>query len=279
MALMSACSSSPTSDGLGEDELPKDGDLTLADASTDAVPQDMLEKPEAKAEDVPMPTEDKKEETPPVADTSVDNAFKELSQSEPESTPPAVAPVESSHTVSTSGESESYTVQRGDTLMKIAFEQYGDLYKWKDIYDWNRDKISSPNSVAVGTSLKLEKAASPVSIDRNGEKYLIKQGDTLGKISDDIYGTKAKWKKLWENNRQLIKDPNRIFAGFYLYYTISPEEMQDRERLKQQVSPAPLVQNQEPAPAPAPDVAAPGQREPAQSAQAQPGIVEAAPSN
>jgi hypothetical protein len=23
---------------------------------------------------------------------------------------------------------------------------------------------------------------------------------------------------LWENNRQLIKDPNKIYAGFYLYY-------------------------------------------------------------
>ena len=57
-----------------------------------------------------------------------------------------------------------------------------------------------------------------VTIERNGESYLIKRGDTLGVISNDVYGTTRKWKKLWENNRQLIKDPNKIYAGFYLYY-------------------------------------------------------------
>ena len=42
--------------------------------------------------------------------------------------------------------------------------------------------------------------------------------NTLGTISNDVYGTTHKWKRLWENNRQLIKDPNRIYAGFYLFY-------------------------------------------------------------
>jgi nucleoid-associated protein YgaU len=267
-AVLSACSSSPTEEGLGgEDELPKDSDLTLADAATDAVPKDMLENPEAIPGDAPAPTDEKAEAPAPTGDS-----FSEMqtpSNEPPASTPPVSTPV------ATTGEQEEYSVQRGDTLMKIAFEHYGDLYKWKDIYDWNRDKISSPNSIASGTVLKLEKTAGPVSIDRNGEKYLIKQGDTLGRISDEVYGTKAKWKKLWENNKQLIKDPNRIFAGFYLYYTISPDEMQERDRLKQQVSPAPLVQNQEPA------QQAPVQaevREPAQAAPQQ-GVIEAAPSN
>jgi nucleoid-associated protein YgaU len=113
---------------------------------------------------------------------------------------------------------EQYTVQEGDTLMKIAFETYGDLYQWKAIYNHNKDKISNPNAIPRGTVLMVERPANPVTIDRNGEKYLIKQGDTLGTISNDVYGTKQKWKRLWENNKQLIRDPNKIFAGFYLYY-------------------------------------------------------------
>jgi hypothetical protein len=72
--------------------------------------------------------------------------------------------------------------------------------------------------VAAGTVLKLEKPATPVTIERNGERYLIKGGDTLGTISNEVYGTTAKWRKLWDNNRQLIHNPNRIYAGFYLYY-------------------------------------------------------------
>ncbi len=67
-----------------------------------------------------------------------------------------------------------------------------------------------------------------VTIERNGERYLIKRGDTLGTISGDVYGTRAKWKKLWENNRQLIKDPNKIYAGFSLYYV--PEARLTRDR-------------------------------------------------
>ena len=116
-----------------------------------------------------------------------------------------------------SGDGVHYSVKQGDTLMKIAFENYGDLYRWKEIYEANRDKIQDPNHVPPGTQLTLN-GAGMVQIERNGERYMIKHGDTLGTISKDVYGSTRKWKKLWENNRQLIKDPNKIYAGFYLYY-------------------------------------------------------------
>lgn len=115
------------------------------------------------------------------------------------------------------GDGMKYKVKRGDTLMKIAFENYGDLYRWREIFEANRGQIQDPNRVPPGTLLTLN-GAGMVTIERNGEQYLIKQGDTLGVISNDVYGTTRKWKKLWENNRQLIKDPNKIYAGFYLYY-------------------------------------------------------------
>ncbi len=102
--------------------------------------------------------------------------------------------------------------------MKIAFETYGDVYKWKAILEANKDKISDSNALKKGDILKLDAPAAAVVIDRNGEKYLIKNGDTLGKISGQVYGTPAKWKEIWKNNMQLIHDPNKIFAGFYLYY-------------------------------------------------------------
>src|SRR5579871_2323396 len=38
--------------------------------------------------------------------------------------------------VRTSGELATYTVQKGDTLMKIAFNIYGDIGQWKSLYDW-----------------------------------------------------------------------------------------------------------------------------------------------
>lgn len=116
-----------------------------------------------------------------------------------------------------------YSVQRGDTLMKIAFETYGDVYHWKSILDANRDKIPDPNHIPAGTVLKVDKPQTPVVIEKNGEKYLIQKGDTLGKISSQVYGTPSKWKSIWENNKQLIHDPNKIFAGFSLYYLPSDQ--------------------------------------------------------
>lgn len=126
------------------------------------------------------------------------------------------------------GPASDYQVKAGDTLMKIAFEQYGDLYRWKEIYNSNREVIADPNNVPPGTRLTLN-GAGMVTIEKNGESYLIKRGDTLGIISNDVYGTVRKWKKLWENNRQLIKDPNKIYAGFYLFYI--PEGKLTREEV------------------------------------------------
>ncbi len=48
-----------------------------------------------------------------------------------------------------------YTVQKGDTLEKIASKVYGKSSKWKKIYDANRDTLSSPNRVYVGQKLKI----------------------------------------------------------------------------------------------------------------------------
>ncbi len=118
----------------------------------------------------------------------------------------------------TGGGSELYEVRGGDTLMKIAFMVYGDVYQWRKILDANSDRITDPARLVKGTQLKVDNAAND-SYYNGFEKYLIKSGDTLGLISGDIYGSKSKWKDLWKMNDGLVKDPNRIYAGFFLRYT------------------------------------------------------------
>jgi nucleoid-associated protein YgaU len=208
---LGACSSSKTTE-TGENTDPQAAPAT--DAATDAVPQTTAEntaEPAAPADPnaaVPPPAQDPAQaQAQPQPPTPPEQP--QTAQAETPATPPSPAG---------SGNFDNYTVQQGDTLMKVAFETYGDLYRWKGILEANRDKIKDPNHIPAGTVLKVEKPATSVSVERNGEKYLIKTGDTLGTISNDVYGTKSKWKKLWENNKQMIHDPNRIFAGFYLYY-------------------------------------------------------------
>lgn len=133
-----------------------------------------------------------------------------------------------------------YTVKPHDTLMKIAFELLGDVYRWREIYAENRAKLPDYNHPIVGTRLVVH-AVPGLAIERNGTPYLIQPRDTLWGISDGVYGTPWKWRKLWNNNRQLIRDPDLIFADFYLYYLMNQQDAQEAERLKQRRPLAPPV--------------------------------------
>ncbi len=130
------------------------------------------------------------------------------------------------------GEVNHYTVKKNDTLMKIAFEVYGDITRWRDIFDMNRDKLKNANMIMAGTKIKYEKPVQEPDVGHNGEPYLIKSGDTLGSIADDVYAQRSKWKKIYENNKDLIRDPNRIYAGFYIYYQITEEERRRVDEIK-----------------------------------------------
>jgi LysM repeat protein len=48
-----------------------------------------------------------------------------------------------------------YTVQKDDTLQKIAKKVYNSYGKWTKIYDANKDKIKNPNFVKPGTVLTI----------------------------------------------------------------------------------------------------------------------------
>lgn len=119
---------------------------------------------------------------------------------------------------------QTYRVQNGETLMQIAFKLYGDVSRWKDLRHMNGDKLASNNALKPHMELKYIPSADNFVWKREGTPYLIKTGETLGTISTSVYQTPKYWKKIWENNKPLIKNPNLIYAGFTLYYK-SPAEM------------------------------------------------------
>ncbi len=120
-------------------------------------------------------------------------------------------------TYSESGQIKTYKVQRGETLMQIAFKLYGDISKWKEIKNMN--PLMNNSSLQANTQLKYRAPASPFVWNPAGTPYMIKTGETLGTISNTVYSTPKKWKDIWENNKPMIKNPNVIYAGFTLYYT------------------------------------------------------------
>lgn len=115
------------------------------------------------------------------------------------------------------GTMKQYTVQKNETLMMIAFKLYGDYGKWKELASQNREALKGSTTTRTGMTLNYMAPAEEFIWNPQGNPYLIKTGDTLGLISKEVYATVKKWKLIWENNRPLIKDPNKIYAGFTIY--------------------------------------------------------------
>ncbi|MGZ3658572.1 MAG: LysM peptidoglycan-binding domain-containing protein [Bdellovibrionota bacterium] len=229
LAAGSSCSSShPSGDAASGNP---DGAVESGKSDADqvgSVPEDMLNdekgveasgtaaNPEATAAD---PFGDLKEKENPKEATTVADDEKTLS--EPGSS-------------AGSGKMEKYTVKAGDTLMKIAFNIYGDVDRWKDLHELNQEALKSGSALRKGMKLRYEAPVEAFSPEQLSHSYVIKKGDTLAGIADDVYGKKMKYKKLQAYNKKLIKNPNKIFAGFTIFYDITEQEMADAEARRAQ---------------------------------------------
>ncbi len=118
------------------------------------------------------------------------------------------------------GEMAEHTVYPNETLMLIAFKIYGNYNKWKDLAAWNQGRLGPNYSVKAGMKIQYQVPAQQFVWNPAGNPYLIKRGDTLGTISRDTYGSMEFWRNIWDNNKPMIKDPNKIYAGFTLYTPI-----------------------------------------------------------
>ena len=49
----------------------------------------------------------------------------------------------------------SHTVKKGESLSLIAKHYYGDLMKYKQIFEANRDQLDNPDKIEVGQVLTI----------------------------------------------------------------------------------------------------------------------------
>lgn len=225
LALGAGCSSSQTAGDDGYMDMghsPESG----ADA-VGSIPEDMLANDEASTES---------SDGSSAADNAADSGsgadpFADLAESEQ---PKDALEVTDEGGSSTSGATDTYSVKAGDTLMKIAFTIYGDIDRWKDLRDWNQGAIRNASHLKVGTRLTYETPMRPFNAEELSHSYLIKQGDTLAGIADEVYGRKMKYRKLQRYNQKLIKNPNRIFAGFTIFYDITDQELAEADARRQE---------------------------------------------
>jgi LysM repeat protein len=70
----------------------------------------------------------------------------------PKITEPVKVPV-----VDKNPKTEEYTVQKGDTLTKIAKMVFKNGNRWQEIYDINKEVIANPNKIGVGMKIQIPK--------------------------------------------------------------------------------------------------------------------------
>jgi len=58
-------------------------------------------------------------------------------------------------------EAQTYTVRTGDTLSSIAEMFYGDATDWRPIFEANRDRITSADSLPDGVTLRIPPRPTP----------------------------------------------------------------------------------------------------------------------
>jgi nucleoid-associated protein YgaU len=139
-----------------------------------------------------------------------------------EATPPGFVAVESQPEIPLG--QLLHTVKEGETLYGICREHFGDTSKVQAIADYNN--LDDAASIRVGQRLRMPhdangRSQSSSSSTKPASKsakvtYTVKAGDSLSQIAERFMGSKGKWKKLYDMNRNVIDDPDNLKVGTVL---------------------------------------------------------------
>jgi len=135
--------------------------------------------------------------------------------------------------------SRRHIVREDEWLAVLARRYYNNLHLWPRIWQANRDRLSNPDSIDVGTVLSIPEQASLTpeeatardrhlrrsTHERSGEtssarRHRVESVEWLAQLSRRYYGTLACWPVIWNANREKIADPDRLEPGMHL--TIPP---------------------------------------------------------
>ena len=56
-------------------------------------------------------------------------------------------------------------------------------------------------------------ASSTAPTEQVYQTYEVKSGDNLSRIAKRVYGNANEWKRIFEANSDVLKDPDKIFPG------------------------------------------------------------------
>jgi nucleoid-associated protein YgaU len=82
-------------------------------------------------------------------------------------------------------------------------------------HDAEKKKADFSDVVSGGSSTapRADAAASSPNVTDQEHTYTVVAGDTLSKIAKREYGDAAKWHRIYEANKDTIKNPDLIYPG------------------------------------------------------------------
>lgn len=66
---------------------------------------------------------------------------------------------------------------------------------------------------SVDCQLQVEAAAQEAAAEAEGKFYTVQSGDTLSKIAKEFYGDAMKYPQIFEANKPMLSDPDKIYVG------------------------------------------------------------------
>jgi nucleoid-associated protein YgaU len=79
----------------------------------------------------------------------------------------------------------------------------------------------------LAADISVDSSMAPAPENRHGEEhmYTVEEGDTLSKISKQFYGEASLYLSIFEANRNILADPNKIQPGMQLRIPTSGKQV------------------------------------------------------
>ena len=91
--------------------------------------------------------------------------------------------------------------------IKLVDPSYGDLIAEINVDQSRQESAQSSTQAPAQSTSRSTRAATA------GENYIVQPGDTLSKISKDVYGDPNQYMRIFNANRDKLQDPDTIQAG------------------------------------------------------------------
>ncbi|MDH3583231.1 MAG: LysM peptidoglycan-binding domain-containing protein [Phycisphaerae bacterium] len=214
-------------------------------------PSDLL--PPATVRPIPLQPEPVvlKQELYPASSISNGNAGKSTEARDPgpapvattpprlSSTPPGSAPSPGRRLAGSKAKGPVYhTVGEGESLSSIAELYYGDANQFQRVYEANRKVLPDADTLRAGVRLLIPDKKKPAAAAAPASRppalsasastgaaarprvpmgsHTVGEGETLASIAEQHYGSQLQWNKLYQLNKDRIRNPDRIRVGLVL---------------------------------------------------------------